>query len=162
MKRSLFRFISDVPVLIVVLVLLQACGSRKPRPPQDAPGAPPDLIIESLSITNQGSYHVGQTVAVVNVTKNCSNAVTKNFFNLFYLCTSSNAIAGSCYWTNHPVNVGAGWFGVTTKSYTNQFRLPTVASGNWHLCAVADGSNNVVEAQEINNTNAIVITILNP
>jgi hypothetical protein len=85
-----------------------------------------------------------------------------NFYDLFYLCTSSNAIAGSCYWTNHSINVGGGWFGVTTKTVTNQLKIPTVASGTYYICDVANGSNNFVEALYINNTNSVKIIINNP
>lgn len=121
----------------------------------------PDLIISSITMTNT-SAHVGETIRFIDVTKNLTNICTANFHDRIYLCQNSNAISQSCYWTNHTVTVGLGLGAGQSKTYTNQFKIPNVASGTWFICDVADGSNNVLELNENNNTNSVPIIILNP
>ncbi|WP_460594453.1 CARDB domain-containing protein [Geomonas sp. Red276] len=106
----------------------------------------PDLVVTSL--TPPATAIPGTTITVPATIKNIGYSSTGTFYVGFYLCPTNN-INTSC------VNLATKMFtslapgGQTTINLNAP--LGSVPSGNYYIGAIADPSNQVVEADESNN-----------
>ncbi len=134
---------------------LLAESSRNNNSKYKAISVGPDLIIFSLSATTVS--RVGAIINITDTTKNIGGDMAGASTTSFYLSTGTAIGSGSLFLGSRPApSLGAGASSKGTTSVTIPFGI---SSGTYYIIAKADGLNDVVEANENNNTKYKVISI---
>jgi subtilase family serine protease len=113
----------------------------------------PDLAITTLTMPAAGA--TGRPLAITNAVRNSGPAPAGAFSIKFYLSTDGNT--GDVYLGARTVgSLGAG---MTSTAVTTLTVPPATNPGPYHVLAIADALNQVVETNEDNNTAATTETV---